>query len=47
MRQSVKNSPNQWSLWYDLGNVARGAEQRHAYARARALDPRENGIPLR
>jgi O-antigen ligase len=47
MREAVERSPNQWSLWYDLGNVATGVERRQAYARARELDPREGVIPQR
>jgi O-Antigen ligase len=45
MREAVKRSPRDWTLWIDLGNVSTGAERRNAYARARALNPREAGIP--
>jgi O-antigen ligase len=45
MRHAVALSPYDWSLWYDLGNVSVGAERRQAYARARQLNPQEQGIP--
>src|SRR5207248_1961201 len=45
MHKAVRAAPRDWSLWYDLGNVSSGAERRHAYARARALNPRERGLP--
>jgi len=40
MREAVRLSPNDWTLWTDLGNVSTGARRRHAFARARALNPR-------
>jgi len=45
MHHAVELSPGDWTLWYDLGNVSTGAARRHAYARARALNPQEKGIP--
>jgi hypothetical protein len=45
MREAIKRSPRDWTLWVDLATVSTGAERRHAYARARDLNPREAGIP--
>jgi O-antigen ligase len=45
MWQAVIRSPNQWSVWYDLGTVAEGRVRRAAYAKARQLNPLEGEIP--
>ncbi len=38
-RKAVTKDPNDWTLWYELAYATKGAESRHAYAKASRLNP--------
>jgi hypothetical protein len=39
-RQALRDDSSDWTLWFDLAQVSKGAEQRDALAAALRLDPR-------
>jgi hypothetical protein len=40
LERAVDRDPQSWAVWADLAAASRGADRRHALARARALSPR-------
>jgi O-antigen ligase len=43
-RKALAKDAGDWTLWFDLATVAKGAVQRHAIAEVRRLNPRDPGI---
>jgi hypothetical protein len=43
-RKALAKDGGDWTLWFDLATVTTGAEQRHAVAEVRRLNPRNPGI---
>jgi len=46
LRRATARDPGDWEAWFDLASVTKGAEQRGAIARLRALNPYASELQL-
>ena len=47
LRKAISMDPNDWQLWYDLAQAARGPARAHALQRVAILYPRSGLVPAR